>query len=108
MAAMSLQEQQSEEKTLKSLQSGRQGKLVVDVAGLFTLSYNIEEMSTSRQEREKEEQMRKMKVLLKGKNVKVLMPKLDSTLRGRLLRRYKQELGEILRVQRRKLDMPVL
>merc|ERR1719432_692383 len=47
----------------------------------------------SSRQMEREDQMRK---------VKVLLPKLASTLRGRLLLTYKQELGEILRAQRKK------
>ena len=95
---------------LESLLAARQpGKLVVDVAGLYTLSYDIEDMEgMSSRQREREEQMRKVKVMLKGRNVKVLLPKLASTLRGRLLLTYKQELGELLRARRRKLNMPVL
>ena len=95
---------------LESLLAARQpGKLVVDVAGLYTLSYHMEDMEgMSSRQRGREEQMRKVKVMLKGRNVKVLLPKLASTLRGRLLLTYKQELSEILRAQRRKRNMPVL
>jgi len=93
-----------EQKSL--LAAWQPGKLVVDVNGLYTLRYDIEGMSSKQMERE--EQMRKVKVMLKGKNVKVLLPKLATTLTGRLLMTYKQELGEILRAQRRKLNMPVL
>ena len=95
---------------LESLLAARQpGKLVVDVAGLYTLSYHMEDIEgMSSRQMEREDQMRKVKVMLKGRNVKVLLPKLATTLTGRLLMTYKQELGEILRAQRRKLNMPVL
>ena len=74
---------------------------------LFILSYNIDEVMSS-QERERVEKMREVKTMLKGRKVKVMLPKLDYTLRGRVLRRYKQELEEILREQQRKLNMPLL
>ena len=81
----------------KALFVARNDKLFVDVAGLYSMSYDIEGMSS--QKKEKKERMRK---------VKVMLPKLASTLRGRLLMRYKEELNEILREQRNKLSMPVL
>ena len=86
-----------------------------DVVELFTLSYNLEEQT--RQQKEREEKMRKVKVMLKGRKVKVMLkgmkmkvmlPKLECTLKGKMLVRFRQEVREILKEQSLKLDMPVL
>ena len=73
---------------------------------LFTLSYDLGEQT--KQEKEREEKIRKMKVLLKGMKMKVMLPKLKSTLKGKMLKRFRQEVGEILKEQSRKLNMPIL
>ena len=93
-----------------------------DVVELFTLSYNLEEQTynleeQTRQQKEREEKMRKVKVMLKGRKVKVMLkgmkmkvmlPKLECTLKGKMLVRFRQEVREILKEQSLKLDMPVL
>ena len=77
-----------------------------DVVQLFTLSYDLER--PTRQEKEREEKLRKVKVMLKGMKMKVMLPKLESTLKGKMLMRFRQEVGEILKEQSYKLNMPVL
>ena len=101
------QSYQEREGAEKSLLDARQGELVEDVFELFTLRYSLDDGICS-QERERVENLRNVRAMLKGRKVKVMLPKLDCTLKGRALLRYKQELGEILREQRRKLNMPVL